>query len=198
MFEGATKTELVLGLAKQLGLLRVRDLPSRGIHPKYTPPLCKKVLLTRTGRGLSIAADGESSIHHGLAQASERVPLGVICLLSALQFHKLGTQSPFKAWLALDRRAARRRTGYLPLRIMHFSGDALTEGIEKHFIETVLARLYCSEKTIADCFKYRNKIGLDVALEALRDCREKKKCRNDDLWRYAKVCHVANVIWPPC
>lgn len=188
--------EKVLNLARRMGVLRVRDLTSRGIHPEYLRRLCQKGLLTRTGRGLYVAADADISVHHGLAQAAKRVPHGVICLLSALQFHELGTQSPFQVWMALDRRAARPRIDYPPLHIVRFSGPALTEGVEDHAIEGVQARIYGAAKTVADCFKYRNKIGLDVALEALRDCREQKKCSNDDLWRYAKICRVSNVMRP--
>jgi len=196
MHNESTTTEEVLKLARQMGVLRVRDLTSRGIHPEYLRRLCRKGLLTRTGRGLYIAADAEISVHHGLAQACKRVPHGVICLLSALQFHELGTQSPFEVWMALDRKAARPRIDYPPLRIARFSGKALTEGVEEYAIEGVQVRIYSPAKTVADCFKYRNKIGLDVALEALRDCREQKKCSNDDLWRYAKICRVANVMRP--
>tara|TARA_R110002096_G_scaffold362410_3_gene555538 strand:- start:5118 stop:5726 length:609 start_codon:yes stop_codon:yes gene_type:complete len=186
----------VLKLARQMGVLRVSDLTSRGIHPEYVRRLCQKGLLTRTGRGLYVATDAEISAHHGLAQAAKRVPHGVICLLSALQFHELGTQSPFEVWVALDRRAARPRIDYPPLRIVRFSGQALTEGAEEHAIEGISVAIYNAAKTVADCFKYRNKIGLDVALEALRDCREQQKCSNDDLWRYAKICRVANVMRP--
>ncbi len=191
-----TKTQQILELAKQIGVLQVRDLTSRGIHPEYLRRLWKKGLLIRTGRGLYISADAEISIHHGLAQASKRVPHGVVCLLSALQYHELGTQSPFEVWIALDRRAARPRIDFPPLRIMRFSGEALTEGIEEHSIEGIRVRLYNPAKTVADCFKYRNKIGLDVALEALKDCREQKKCSNDEFWHFAKICRVANVMRP--
>jgi len=98
--------------------------------------------------------------------------------------------------MALDRRAARPRVDYPPLRIMRFSGEALTEGIEEHTIQGVRVRVYNPAKTVADCFKYRNKIGLDVALEALRDCREQTKCSNDDLWRCVEICRMANVMRP--
>lgn len=189
-------TKQLLKLAQQMGVLRVRDLTSRGIHPEYLRRLCRQGLLTRTGRGLYVAADAEISVHHGLAQAAKRVPHGVICLLSALQFHGLTTQSPREVWLALDRRAARPRVDYPPLRIVRFSGQALTAGIEEHKIGGVRVRVYRAAKTVADCFKYRNKIGLDVALEALRDCRAQKQCGNDELWRYAKICRVANVMRP--
>ncbi len=196
MSKETTKTEQVIELARQLGVLRVRDLTSRGIHPEYLRRLCNKGLLMRTGRGCYILADADISVHHGLVQACKRVPHGVICLLSALQFHELGTQSPFEVWMALDRRAARPRIDYPPLRIMRFSGEALSEGVEEHKIEGVKVMLYNPAKTVADCFKYRNKIGLDVALEALRACREQNKSSNDELWHYAKICRVANVMRP--
>lgn len=124
------------------------------------------------------------------------VPRAIGCLLTALQFHGIGTQSPHEVWIALDRRAARPRLEYPPLRVMRFSGEALTEGVEQHVVDGVSVRVYCAAKTVADCFKYRNKIGLDVALEALRECRRLRKCSNDDIWRYAKICRVARVMMP--
>jgi predicted transcriptional regulator of viral defense system len=133
---------------------------------------------------------------HSLEEACKRVPHGIVCLLSALRFHGLTTQAPFEVWLAIDRKARLPRLGALPLRIVRFSGRALKEGVEEHRIEGVPVKTYNPAKTVADCFKYRNKIGLDVALEALRDCRRQRKCTNDELWRYAKVCRVANVMRP--
>ena len=192
----STTTKQVLKLAEQMGVLRVRDLTSRGIHPEYLRRLYRQGLLMRTGRGLYVAADAEISAHHGLAQACKRVPHGVICLLSALQFHELGTQIPHTIWMAVDRRAARPRMDYPPLRIVRFSGQALTKGIEEHKIEGVRVRVYSPAKTVADCFKYRNKIGLDVALEALRECWRARRCTMDELWRYAKPCRVQNVMRP--
>jgi predicted transcriptional regulator of viral defense system len=179
-----------------MGVLRVRDLTSRGIHPEYLRRLCHQGLLTRAGRGLYVTADAEISAHHGLAQVGKRVPHGVICLLSALQFYDLGTQIPHAIWMAVNRRAARPRMDYPPLRIVRFSGQALTAGIEEHKIEGVWVRIYSPAKTVTDCFKYRNKIGLDVALEALRECWRARRCTMDELWRYAKICRVQNVMRP--
>ncbi|MHB1515790.1 MAG: type IV toxin-antitoxin system AbiEi family antitoxin domain-containing protein [Acidiferrobacteraceae bacterium] len=196
MTTSSSRTQQVLTLVQRLGMLRVRDLTARGLHPEYLRRLCDQGLLTRVSCGLYMAADAEVSVHHGLAQASKRVPRGVICLLSALQFHELGTQSPFEVWLALDRRAARPRMAYPPLRIVRFSGPALTEGIEAHQIEGVRVQVTGPAKTVADCFKYRHKIGLDVALEALKECRAQRQCSPDALWRYAKICRVANVMRP--
>ena len=189
-------TEKVLSLAKARGIIRVRDLMEQGIHPEYLRRLCEKGLLTKMGRGIYIPADSEMSPNVGLAQAAKRVPHGVVCLLSALQFHNLGTQSPFEVWLAIDRKSARPRVDYPPLRIVRFSGKSLTEGTEKHKIEGVEISIFNKAKTIADCFKYRNKIGLNVALEALKDCRQRRLCTNDQLWEYAKICRVANIMKP--
>jgi predicted transcriptional regulator of viral defense system len=189
-------SESILELARNLGVLRVRDLTARGIHPEYLRRLCRQGLMVRTGRGLYMAADAEISAHHSLAEAAKLVPHGVICLLSALRFHDIGTQSPHEVWMALERTAARPRISYPPLRIVRFSGRALTEGIEEHLIEGVPVKVTSPARTVADCFKYRNKIGLDVALEALQECRRNRRCGIDDLWRYAKVCRVANVMRP--
>lgn len=191
-----TMTDRVLSMAREKGVLRIKDLRDRGIHPEYARRMCNRGLLERVSRGLYVTADAEFSANIGLAQVAKRVPHGVVCLLSALQFHGIGTQSPYEVWLALDRNVRRPRMEYPPLRIVRFSGKALTEGIETHKIEHVAVRIYSPAKTVADCFKYRNKIGLDVAIEALRDCRDIKKCTNADLWEYAKVCRVTKVMQP--
>jgi predicted transcriptional regulator of viral defense system len=188
--------ERLLELAREIGVLRVSDLTARGIHPEYLRRLHCRGILRRAGRGLYVLANADVSEHHVLAQTAKRVPRGVFCLLTALQFHGIGTQVPFQVWIALDRRAARPRVDYPPLRVVRFSGKALTEGVEGHEVEGVSIKVYGLAKTVADCFKYRNKIGLDVALEALRDCRRQRKCTNDDLWHYAITCRVGNVMKP--
>ena len=185
----------LLDLARQ-GMLRVRDLAAHGIHPEYLRRLCRKGLLTRTARGLYIPADARPTENRTLAEACNRIPHGVVCLLSALRFHGLTTQSPFEVWLAIDRRARRPQAAELPLRIVRFSGAALTSGIEEHTVEGVPVKVYSPAKTVADCFKYRHKIGLDVALEALRDCRRQRRATTDELWQAARVCRVANVVRP--
>lgn len=186
----------IVKVARRNGVLRPRDLEARGIARKHLSLLCNEGILKRVGRGLYVCADAETSANIGLAQVAKQVPHGVVCLLSALQFHNIGTQSPFEVWLAIDRKAWRPQIDYPPIRIMRFSDKALTEGIEKHEIERVAVKIYSPAKTVADCFKYRNKIGLDVAIEALRDCRGSKRCTNADLWKYAKVCRVTKVMKP--
>lgn len=190
------KIDKVLAYAREQGVIRVRDAIAEGMHPEYLRRLCGKGLLMKIGRGTYILSDMDFSENIGLAQVAKRVPHAVVCLLSALLFHDLGTQLPHEIWIAIDRKAARPRLKYPPVRVMRFSGKSLSEGIEEQTIEGVTVRVYNIAKTVADCFKYRNKIGLDVALEALKDCRRRRLCSNDELWQYAKICRVSKVMKP--
>lgn len=191
-----SKTQALLDLARKQGVVCSTDLKPRGIPREYLSRLHRQGVLERAGRGVYYLPDADLTEHHSLAEAARVVPRGVICLLSALQFHELTTQSPFEVWVALDRKAHRPAGDGAPLRIVRFSGGALTAGVEEHLIEGVLVRIYSPAKTVADCFKYRNKMGLDVALEALRDYLKSHRAGADDLWKYAKVCRVANVMRP--
>ena len=190
------RTQRILQIVEQAGVLRPRDLDVYGIPRIYLGRLCERGLLQRVGRGLYVLPDADVSEHRTLAEACKRVPHGVVCLLSALRFHNLTTQSPSEVWLAIGNKAWRPQVDYPRLRFVRFSARALEAGVEEHSIEGVLVRVYSPAKTVADCFKYRNKIGLDVALEALRDCRRQRTCTNDELWHYAKICRVANVMRP--
>jgi predicted transcriptional regulator of viral defense system len=134
--------------------------------------------------------------HHGLALVAATAPKGVICLLSALSFHQIGTQLPHEVWIALDRRSRCPSLTYPRLHVVRFGGDALTEGVEVHRIEGETVRVYSVAKTIADTFKYRNKIGLDVALEALREAWRARRFTMDKLYRYARICRVERVMRP--
>jgi predicted transcriptional regulator of viral defense system len=191
----ASQTERVLALVRQKGVLRPRDLEAEGIPREYLSRLHRRGALERLGRGLYVLEGSDPTQHRTLAEVGKRVPRGVICLLSALQFHELTTQMPRQVWLALDSKAWQPQVS-LPVRVMRFSGEAFTSGVEEHQMEGVTVRVYSPAKTVADCFKFRNKIGLDVALEALRDCRRQGKCGNDDLWRFAKVCRQTKVMKP--
>lgn len=186
----------ILDIAKELGILRPRDLREYNIPRIYLTRMCKKGLLERVERGIYTLADVEPSENYTLAQIGKRIPEGVICLLSALQFHEITTQQPFEVWVAVDMKGRHPKIINLPVRIVRFSGDALTEGIERHLIDDVPVKVYNPSKTVADCFKYRNKIGLDVALESLRACRLSKKCSHEELWYYAKICRVTNIMRP--
>ena len=190
------KRERILQLLNQMGVLRPRDLEAIGISGVYLNKLYAEGVLERASRGLYVLADAAPSENRTIAEASKRVPHGVVCLLSALRFHELTTQSPFEVWLAIGEKARLPKLDYPPLRTVRFSGDALTFGIEKHKVEGVDVRVYSPAKTVADCFKYRNKIGLDVAIEALRDCLRQRKATMDELWDAAKVCRMSKVIRP--
>jgi predicted transcriptional regulator of viral defense system len=183
-------------LARASGIVSTAEVRSRGIHHEYLRRLCAEGKLVRVGRGRYMLAGTEVTPHHGLAQAMKAIPKGVICLLSALRFHEIGTHAPHEVWIAIDRRAARPRVQHPKIRIVRFSGVALTEGIEEHRVQGVPARITNPAKTVADCFKYRNKIGLDIGLEALREVIRESKCTTDELWRYAKVCRVTRIMRP--
>lgn len=176
-------------------LLRTRDLSARGIRGARLEKLLKEGALLQRARGLYMAADADVTEHHSLAEAARLAPKAVVCLLSALRFHGLGTQLPSEVWIAIHVKAWRPRLTGLPVRIVHMSGAALTEGVEVHDIEHVPVRITNAAKTVADCFKFRNKIGLDVALEALREYRRQKRSL-DDLRRLARVCRVDRVMRP--
>ena len=191
-----SKTDKVLELVRKAGVLRPRDLDPYDIPRTYLSRLCAAGKLQRIGRGLYVLPGSGVTEYHSLAEACKRVPKGVVCLLSALRFHELTTQVPFEVWLAIGEKAWRPRLEYPPLRIVHFSQAALNAGVEEHQIEGVTVHVYSPAKTVTDCFKYRNKIGLDVAIEALRECRRARRCTMDELWHYADICRVRNVMRP--
>ena len=196
MVTQTTKTNKVLDLVRKVGVLRPRDLDPYNIPRTYLSRLCAAGKLQRIGRGLYVLPGSSVTEHHSIAEACKRVPKGVVCLLSALRFHEFTTQAPFEVWLAIGEKAWRPRLEYPALRIVHFSEATLTAGVEEHQIEGVTVQVYSPAKTVADCFKFRNKIGLDVAIEALRECRRDRRCTMDDLWRYAEICRVRNVMRP--
>lgn len=190
------KTKQILDYTKKHCIIRPCDVIKMHIHPEYLRRLEQKGQLIKINRGIYISANGEIFPDIGLVEIAKRMPKGVICLLSALQFHNIGTQSPFQIWVAIDRKTAISQTKYPPTKIVRLSDKSYCQGIEKHLIEGVEIKVYSKAKTIADCFKFRNKIGMDIALEALKDCRRNKLCSNDEIWHYAKICRVTNIIKP--
>jgi predicted transcriptional regulator of viral defense system len=195
MAEASVKRR-ILRLAARKGVLRGRDVMEQGIHPEYLRRLCAAGVLQRTGRGLYLLAGGDYTSHVNLAEAIRRVPHGIICPVSALHFHEIGTQLPHQVWMMIDRRAARPRVSYPPLRVFRASGAALRAGSENHRIDGVQVPITSVAKTVADCFKYRGKVGLDVGLEALRDCLRNKRCAVDDIGKYARICRVERIMRP--
>jgi predicted transcriptional regulator of viral defense system len=191
-----TEEESILDLVRKQGAIRTRDLQEHGLSRQALKRLYKKRVLDRPSRGLYTLVGADFTEHHGLVEAAKLVPRGVVCLLSALRFHELTTQQPFEVWLAIGIKSWKPEVASPPLRIVRFSKTALNFGVEQHTIEKVPVRVYSVAKTVSDCFKYRNKIGVDVALEALRDCMSQRKAKVDELWEAAKVCRMTNVMRP--
>jgi predicted transcriptional regulator of viral defense system len=191
-----TTENAILEMARKTGVIRACEIREAGLHPEYLRKLCKSGHLIRTGRGLYSLADGDITEHHSLAEACKRIPHGIICLLSALSYHEIGTQNPHQIWMAIDRTMRKPKVDYPPIRIFRFSGPSLKEGIEEKKIEGVSVRVYNPAKTVADCFKYRNKVGIDVAIEALKECWRSRRCEIDKLVHYARICRVSNIIQP--
>jgi predicted transcriptional regulator of viral defense system len=193
---GDSRKEQLLTLVRRLGVLRPRDLAGAGIPRVYLRRLHAEGLLDNPERGLYVLADAQPTEHRSVAEACKRVPHGVVCLLSALQFHGLTTQAPFEVWLAIGESARRPKVQSPPLRVVRFSAATLAYGVEERTVEGVPVKVYSPAKTVADCFKYRNKIGLDVALEALRGCWRERRATMDDLYRAAQVCRMGRVMRP--
>lgn len=192
-----SKTERALALVRGNGVLRPRDLSPYGISRQALRNLCNRGDVTKVGRGLYVLAYADDiTQHHSLAQASKQIPNGIICLLSALNFHELTTQTPSQVWMAIDEKAWHPELAATLVRTVRFSGTALKYGIEEHTFEHVNVLIYNPAKTVADCFKYRNKIGLDIAIEALRDCLRQRKATIDQIMEAATVCRVQKVIRP--
>ena len=185
----------VVSLARTVGVLRARDLEAHGIPRVVLTRLHRKAQMKRVARGLYVLPEAELSEHHTLAEACKRVPHGVVCLLSALRLHGLTTQAPFEVWMAIGVKARKPNVTAPPLRIVRFSRRALTFGVEDRSVEGVAVRVTSPAKTVADCFKYRNKIGLEAAVEALKDYRRARQSL-DELWKAAGVCRVASVLRP--
>ncbi len=192
----APQAEWLLRYARDRGLVRPRDVERLRIPRTTLKRLVDEGQLIRRSRGVYTVPEYEPTEHTDLAAVAKRAPKAVICLLSALRFHELTTQNPFEVWIMIDRTAWRPRIEHPPLRIVRASGAALREGIDFHRIEGVLVRVTHPAKTAADCFKYRSKVGTDVAVEALRDCWRQRKATMDEIHRYAKIDRVANVMRP--
>ena len=186
----------VVKLAKTLGFLRSQDLLAQGIHHEHLRRLCAKGVLIKAGRGLYRLAETDVSEHITLAAVAKRIPNAIICLLSALRFHNIGTQNPPDVWIALKQKIAPPRNKDLPLRVVWFSDVSYATGSEAHILDGVTVRITNPAKTVVDCFTYRNKIGLDVALEALKEVLRKRLCQPAELCKYARVCRVSNVMQP--
>ena len=182
---------------KRGGMLRTSVAIRLGIQPRTLYAMRDSGILEQVGRGLYRLSDLPPLGNPDLVQVALKAPRGVVCLISALAFHGITTQVPHEVYLAFEQKKAKKPSlRYPPLRVFWLSGNAFSEGVETHRIDGVTVRLYGPEKTVADCFKYRNKIGLDVAIEALRLCLQRKRSRVDSLMHFARVCRVEKVMRP--
>ncbi|CAN7536696.1 AbiEi antitoxin N-terminal domain-containing protein [Variovorax sp. LjRoot84] len=191
-----TQTARILELARRQRLLSAADLRSHGWSPQLLLKLHRTGQLQRVTRGLYSLPDSEMTEHQSLVEVCRRVPKAVICLLSALQFHEIGTQLPHEVWIALPEATQTPAIDYPSLRIARLRGKAYSEGIETTVEHGSTIRVYSLSKTITDCFKFRHKVGLDVALEALKEAWRQRKLNIDEVTRYAKINRVAQVMQP--
>jgi predicted transcriptional regulator of viral defense system len=178
------------------GIFRMAEARSLGLHPEQVRRLTRQGELTRLGRGLYASASAAPTEHHTLAEVAKRVPRGIVCLLTALRFHAIGTQNPRDVWLAVDRRAGVPRLDVAPIRLVRVSGAALIAGVDEHEVEGVTVRVTSPARTVVDCFKFRNKLGVDLAVEALRDYRRLRKGTVDELWNQADQLRMTRVMRP--
>ena len=186
----------ILSLARKRGVIRTADITAAGIPRVELTRLERSGQLVRAARGIYRLPDADITEHHALAEACARVQHGVVCLLSALRFHELTTQQPFEVWLAIDPKARKPALDSPPLRIVRFSPRARRTGVERHTVEGVSVAVTSPARTVVDCFRYRNKVGLDVALEALREYWRAHRRGMDALWKIAKAMGAMNVIRP--
>jgi len=191
-----SKTEKLVELVQRQRIIRAKDLERVRIPRNYLTRLVKRGRLQKVDRGIYTAKHLPASEHSSLLEVGRKVPKGVICLVSALSFHEIGTQVAHEVWVAIDGKAWTPRVTSPIVRIMRFSGDALLFGVEEKRVSGGKIRVYSPAKTVADCFKFRHKIGMDVALEALRECYRQKKASMSELFEAAKVCRVAKVMRP--
>ncbi len=182
--------------AAAAGLARARDLVAAGLSRSELARLVADGRLLRIGRGLYAQPDYRPSEHSAISTVAGRAPGVVFCLLTALRFHGLTTQAPFEVWIAIANKSHPPRLDYPPLRVVRFSDESLQAGVEVHDVDGMQIRVTSVAKTVADCFKFRSKVGMDVALEALREARRSRKTTADELWRCAGIDRVANVMRP--
>ena len=191
-----TQQSRALELLKAKPILRLKDFLAEEIGQETLARLVRGGQVVRPARGLYQLPDVPIDANHVLAEAAALVPKGIICLISALQFHGLTLQMPSAVWMAIERTAWKPRISYRAIRFVRFSGWAMSEGIERYTIQSRQVPATDPARTIVDCFRYRNKIGIDVAIEGLREGIQRRKCTPDQLWHYAKKARIWTIMRP--
>lgn len=195
-FVETSQRDLAVSLIEHHGIMRLSDLKRRGINPATLVRLVDEGVLQRPSRGLYERAGADVNVAHSLAEVATRVPKGVICLVSALQFHDITLQLPRSIWIAIGSKDRKPAIDYPPIRVARFGEKALTLGVNTHIIDSVPVRIFDPAKTIVDCFRFRNTVGLDVAMEALRMGWRSRKAKTDDIVRYAQALRIWSVVRP--
>jgi len=192
----STQRDLAVSLIERHGIMRLSDLKDYGVNPATLARLVEEGILQKPSRGLYELADADIEAAHNLAEVAKRVPKGVICLISALQFHEITLQLPRSVWVAIGSKDRKPAIDYPPIRVVRFGEKALMLGVETHTIDSVPVRIFDPAKSIVDCFRFRNTVGLDVALEALRMGWRARKAKPDDIVRYAQALRIWSVVRP--
>ncbi len=191
------KRKHIQEILSEEGVIRAKELVRHDISPEYLNHLADEGMVERLARGVYASPDYEATEHFDLVIVQKRVPQGVFCLLTALSFHDLTTQIPSDVYLAVERGQHKPQLEWPPLNVFHISESQFDAGIEEYQLESgPTLRVYSPARTVADCFKFRNRIGLDVAIEALHDCWDQQQATVDEIMKYAEVCRVKNVIRP--
>jgi predicted transcriptional regulator of viral defense system len=177
-------------------VFRPRDVEALGIPRNELRAWLRQGTAERVGRGLYRPTGVEPSEHETIARVVARVPQAVVCLLTALRVHGIGTQAPREVWIAIDRKARKPQLGDLPVRVVRFAAPMLTYAVDTRDVQGVPVRITSPARTVVDCFRYRNKIGLDIALEALRDVLATRRAGVAEILRIAEVGRVRRVIEP--
>ena len=191
-----SKRQQVLNLLQTFSVVRPKDLTERNLPKDYLYILAQEGVIIRIGRGLYQWPDKDLGRYQSLTEVCKKVPNAVVTLLSALNYHNITTQNPHQIWLAIGQKSWRPKISCPPVRFITMSGEAMNSGIDEAVVEGVSIKVFNPAKTVADCFKYRNKIGIDVALEALKEGWATDKFTMDELYHYAKICRVNKVMQP--
>jgi predicted transcriptional regulator of viral defense system len=186
----------ILELARKKGIIRAEDVEAVGISRNYLYRMHKEGLLEKSAVGLYTLPETPVTENSSLAEVAKRLPHAVVCLISALSYHEITTQIPHEIWLTIPRGSWRPDVEYPPLNLTYVSGPAYSFGIQEQVINGVAVKIYSPAKTVADCFKFRNKIGLDVAIEALREAWRSRKVTMDELVEAAEIDRVSKIMRP--
>lgn len=196
MPDSQTEEEQILEILRKTGSIRPKELERYGLSRTALLRLHEKGMVQRPTRGLYVSTETDAREHQTLVEVATLAPNATVCLLSALRFHGLTTQEPHEVWIALPSKAWRPKIETVSLRVIRMSGAALTFGVESHVLAGVDVKVFSPAKTVADCFKFRSTIGMDVAIESLRDCWKQKKATADEIHEAAKVCRMSRIMLP--